>query len=199
MRTRTARLGSLVALSLFAGFAWRVELELRGWEGLAWINAPHHAVPLAIAAFLAWTWLFVDAPSRPHRLALTIALAVFAAVCVPLVRFSLSLAFAGPWGLVHSPFAPVAWSALWWWLLTPTTVAGILRLGGVRTTWTRWALSQALFLAAPFFAMGAIAVWPQHGSSDAIHTIKSGLLVPPLVFALGLAMPPRPLLDVENV
>ncbi len=191
MPTRTARITSLVALALFAGLAWRVELEHHGWAGLAWVNAPHRAVPLALALFLAWTYRVVDAPSRPHRLALTIALAVFAAVSVPLVQYSLALAFAGPWGLLHGPFTLLGWSALWWWLLTPTTVAGILRLGGVRTPMRRWALSQALFLAAPFLATAAITVWPQHGQRDLIHTIKSGLIVPPLFVALGLAIPPR--------
>lgn len=177
---------ALGILALLAGALWRLEIEWRGWEGLAWTEYFHLAVPAAVAAFLAWTWFFLDVPSPRRRAAIVAALALFAAITVPLTESSLRTAFNRFFFASSLP-----WPLLFWWLLTPSLVVGILRAFRVPVEARRWVLGQALFVAAWPLAATVIQVLPQHGHTDAIHALKSGLVVPFFVLALGITIPTR--------
>ncbi|MDI1451902.1 hypothetical protein [Polyangium sp. 6x1] len=179
----TAALG---ILALLAGALWRLEVEWRGWEGLTWAGYFHLAVPVGVALFLLWAWSFLDVPSPRRRAAIVSVLALFAAIAVPLTEGSLRAAF--------NRFAfmrPLPWPMLFWWLLTPSLVVGVLRAFRVPVDGRRWALGQALFVAAWPLAAIVIQVLPQHGQTDAIHAFKSGLVVPFFVVALGILIPTR--------
>jgi hypothetical protein len=184
--SRTSPWFSLVAVGVLAGFLWRVEVEHRGWAGLTWTGYFHLAVPAGVALFLAWVAWWIDAPTRAHRLRAVVALALYAAAAVPATEWSLRVAF-GRFGFLWGFW----WVALWWWLLAPTTVAGLLVACRARPGWRRWLASQTLFALAPWLATIAIEVFPQHGERDLIHALKSGILVPFLVVALGVAVPTR--------
>jgi hypothetical protein len=177
---------SLAVLAVLSGVAWRVEVEAHGWVGLTWAGYFHWAVPAAIVAFLAWVAWWIDAPTPRHRLAAVGALAAYAAAAAPATEQSLRMTF-GLW-LAPPGFVILLFG---WWLLAPTTVAGLLVLCRAAPGWRRWAASQALFVAAVPFACALIEVLPQHGEHDLLHTLKSGLLVPPLVLALGVGVPTR--------
>lgn len=177
---------SLAVLAVLSGVAWRVEVEAHGWVGLTWAGYFHWAVPAAIVAFLAWVAWSIDAPTPRHRLAAVGALAAYAAAAAPATELSLRLAFSR-----YPNASGLELPLLAWWLLAPTTVAGLLVLCRAAPGWRRWAASQALFVAAVPFACALIEVLPQHGEHDLLHTLKSGLLVPPLVLALGVGVPTR--------
>ena len=91
---------------------------------------------------------------------------------------------------LKAPPGPVT-LLLGWWLLAPTTVAGLLVLCRTPPGCRRWAASQTLFLAAVPLAWFALEVFPQHGEHDLLHTLKAGFLAPPLLFALGVGIPTR--------
>ncbi|HVK71657.1 MAG TPA: hypothetical protein VM694_44690 [Polyangium sp.] len=177
---------ALGILALLAGALWRLEVEWRGWEGLRWAGYFHFAVPIGVASFLVWTWLFLDVPSRRRRAAIIAVLALFAAIAVPLTEASLRTVFSR-FSFVH----PLPWPVLFWWLLSPSLVVGVLRAFRVSVESRRWVLGQALFVAAWPLATLVTQVIPQHGYSDAMHAFKSGLVVPFFVVALGLSVPTR--------
>jgi hypothetical protein len=177
---------SLGLLALVAGALWRLEVEWRGWDGLRWAGYFHFAVPVGGAAFLVWTWFFLDVPSPRRRAAIVALLALFAAIAVPLTEASLRTAFSR---LFFASSVPR--SMLFWWLLTPTLVVGVLRAFRVPVVLRRWAIAQALFVAAWPMAVVVMQVFPQHGYTDALHAFKSGLVVPFFVVALGIAIPTR--------
>ena len=178
--------GSLVVVAALAGILWRAEVERHGWAGLTWTSYFHLAVPAAVALFLVWVGWWVDAATRARRVAVVLSLAAYAAAAIPATELSLRITFSR-WA------PPPSWSVafLAWWLLAPTSVAGLLVLCRTPPGWRRWLASQCLFLAAVPFACALIEVLPQHGEADLIHTIKSGLLAPWLVLALGVGVPVR--------
>ena len=47
---------SLLIVSVFIAIVWRVEIELRGWDGLNWAGYHHIAVPLGGLIFAVWMW-----------------------------------------------------------------------------------------------------------------------------------------------
>ena len=55
----------------------------------------------------------------------------------------------------------------------------------------RVAASQAAFVLALPVATMFLEWFPQHGERDVLHTIKSGILMPLLVVALGVGVPVR--------
>lgn len=178
--------GSLAVVAAFAGVLWRAEVERHGWAGLTWTSYFHLAVPVAVALFLGWVGWWVDAATRARRVAVILSLAAYAAAAIPATELSLRMIFSR-WA------PPPSWSVafLAWWLLAPTSVAGLLVLCRTPPGWRSWLASQCLFVAAVPFACALIEVLPQHGHSDLVHTLKSGLLAPWLVLALGVGVPVR--------
>ena len=178
-------LRSLLGIAVIAGVVWRLEVEWRGWAGLVWVGHFHLAVPVAVGLFLAWVARWVDAASGRHRVAIVGALSAYALVAVPATKLSLEMAY-GRWAMASW----AEWLTLWWWLLAPTTMAGLLVVCRAAPGWRRWAVSQAGFVLALPVATAFLAWFPQHGH-NMLHTIKSGLLMPLLVMALGAGVPVR--------
>jgi len=179
---------ALGIVAVLAGALWRLEVEWRGWAGLAWIEYFHLAVPVGVALFLVWTWFFLDVASGRKRAAVVAVLALFASLAVPFTEWSLRMAFNRFFFM--RGFLKLL---LFWWLLSPSLVAGVLRAFRVPVTLRSWALSQALFVGAWPIATAVAEVFPQHGYADAIHAFKSGLVVPFFVVALGILVPTREL------
>jgi hypothetical protein len=178
--------GSLVFVAALAGALWRAEVEHHGWAGLRWIAYFHWAVPAGVAGFLAWVAWWVDAATPRRRLTLTLSLAAYAALAIPATEASLRMLFTR-WG------PPSLWvlPLFAWWLLAPTSVAVLLLFNRTPPGWRRWLASQGLFIAAFPVATALIHLAPQHGHSDLLHALKSGLLAPWLVLALGVGVPVR--------
>lgn len=179
-------LRSLLGIAVIAGIVWRLEVEWRGWAGLLWVGYFHLAVPVGVGLFLAWVARWVEAVNARHRVAIVGALSAYALVAVPATKLSLEMAF-GRWAFAWGS----AWFGLWWWLLAPTTMAGLLVLCRAAPGWRRWAVSQASFVLALPVATMFLEWFPQHGERDVLHTIKSGILMPLLVLALGVGVPVR--------
>jgi hypothetical protein len=178
---------SLGLTALLAFVFWRAEVEWRGWDGLTWIRYFHVAVPAAIAVFLVWIWVWLDAPSGRKKARVIFVLTLCALIATPLTEGCLKAAFSRFRFFVVGPF----WPLLFWWLLSPTIVVGILRAFRISIGWRRWALGQILFVLAWPLATVLIQVFPQHGHMDATHAFKSGLVVPFFLVALGMTIPTR--------
>jgi hypothetical protein len=178
---------SLGIVAFFAFVLWRTEVEWRDWDGLDWIGYFHIAVPVAVALFLGWVWVWLDAPSPRKKVGLIGALSLFGLIATPLTEACLKTA------LNRFAFLVVGlwWYLLFWWLLTPTIVVGILRAFQISASWRRWALGQTLFVLAWPLATALIYLFPQHGYTDAIHAFKSGFVAPFFLFALGITIPTR--------
>jgi hypothetical protein len=177
---------SLVAVAALAGYFWRLEVEHHGWAGLAWTRYFHLAIPVGIALFLAWVAWWVDVPTRTHRIRAVAMLALYALLAAPLTEWSLrALTFA--WAIPR----------IWLFLLLgslvvhPMAIAGVLTVCHAAPGWRRWAVGQTLFVLSPVLATQVMTVFPQHHHTDFIHAIKSGMLAPFLVVALGLVVPVR--------
>jgi hypothetical protein len=61
----------LVGVAILNTIIWRVEVELRGWEGLKWISYYHLAIPIGVGVFATWLALCSNLPSLRKRLNLT--------------------------------------------------------------------------------------------------------------------------------
>lgn len=170
----------LLVLSVGLGLLWRLEVAWHGWEGLIWIGYVHLAVPVGVVAFLVWLATTPVVRSSPRRWGLLGVATVHAGITVFLTRMLLFelfgrfafLAIYALYGLVaQMVFAPaVAW--------------GLGRLLGFPLR--RWTLPVSILLlaASPWLAMLVLDVLGTR--ADGIHTIKSGAIIPFVVFAFGL-------------
>jgi len=185
---------AVLALALVAFIdagLWRLELEWHGWDGLAWIDWFHAAVPAGIALFLGWVLLVAPLALR-GRLRLAVMLAVAAAVLGTLAAWSLRLGFAtGSRALPLATMSPVLHTVLritWLPVLlsAPIATCVIARSAGLRVTLLHAGISIALFCAALPISRALLVVTTHRGGSDAVHALKSGFVIPWLVIALGI-------------
>lgn len=215
MRDRVVAAAALPAIALGAAAAWRIEVELRGWEGLAWVHYPHHAFPGAMAVFIAWA-LAVAGRLHGVRAARLGALALVLAALAVAGWFVVPRLLLGTWGrwagglvsveLAAHPTLATGLPALfadgerlhdlllrelvfWCVWLTPTLLLWIaLRAAGVRSFLWSLPLSGLLQFWAWPVAIWALALTGHRGNADAAHAVKSGFLVPLLVLGVGLPL-----------
>jgi len=177
-------LAELVALSVLLAALWRAEVEWHGWAGLTWISYPHLAVPLGAALFLAWVaqTRIVRATGRRWGL-LGLALPYAATTLLGyamLLRMGLQT-----WGV--PPALLVALGLVFAW---PLVAFGIGRITGHPLSWRLLAPSSLLVWA--HLPLGSLV------AGDAIHAVKTGAAVVPMVIGLGLPWTTRPPPSVDR-
>lgn len=193
MKLRTA---TLVIISLLAAIVWRVELELHGWAGLDWISYFHWAIPVGTVMFIGWLTFVVPIPSIIKRVAFMLTTAAAGVVWFLVVEFALYYHFnGGPSAFVQLLSVGEVSYRIYMNLiyavvpLTPLLFAGLLLIFGVRTKSTRLLWAVLTYLMACPISIGILSVLHHQGGADAIHTIKSGVIIPFLIMGLGILIP----------
>lgn len=189
----SAALLSLAVVGVMGALGWRLEVEYHGWAGLTWLGYFHWAIPFGVALFVLWAALVSDARGPAGRAGLAASLALAAVPLYGLTLWALSQRF------ITGPTAFVAQSPSWepWLALAvlnlpviPAAAALIARRFGIRPSWRRLLVAVGLWYAGPVIAIALLRVTGHRGASDLIHTLKSGLVVPFLVGALGVIFLP---------
>ncbi len=181
---------SLLFVALLCGAVWRAELEWKwGWAGLTWAWQLYWAFPLGILSFIAWT-AFVVRPLHPWRYSVVLG-SFFTA------------AFVGFWHGLETVFVVwrmpppesiirrtqlVALSLPVLWALMPVAFGWLCRLFGARVHFGLHLLSSGLFIASWPLAVWLLDVVDHRGGADLIHALKSGFVIPLLVFSLGVPL-----------
>jgi hypothetical protein len=176
----------LVGVAILNTIIWRVEVELRGWEGLKWISYYHLAIPIGVGFFATWLALCSNLPSLKKRLSLT---GLFLLAFVPLyevLKISAALYFiTGPSAMWLLPFPIISFSIF---LIYP----GLLMFFWMLAKKFGLHLDRRTCLTSAGFYLGAwplaMILGPLTGvPGDAIHTIKSGNLF--LFMTIGVGIP----------
>ena len=166
-------------LALFAWGAWRAEVACRLRRGLTGIEHFHWALPLGVGAFIAWAVGVNRTLPWDRRVWLGIFLALVSGLCLLLAGSTMANLYKG-----GTLFFDKSWvnrlkdvTALVWLVFVPAFYAGIAEITGPGITWRRLALSEVLFVGA---------VTPCFVTEDLVEAIRSGLVIPPVVVALGI-------------
>lgn len=184
---------TLLCLALFSGLAWRAELELRGgWAGLTWVRYFHWAVPCCVLAFLIWA-VWVACVQWPSFFALALLVLSTAAYAVldSAIRVVFFTRFLMGDSIVEAHYQRV-WmivlAAPWVWALLPLMFGALCRVFGVWVPIWAMLLSSVLFVLSWPLAIFVREFFDHRGDADLIHALKSGFVVPFLVFSLGLPL-----------
>ncbi len=169
---------------------------MHGWAGLDWIGYFHWAIPAGAALFLGWLFVSVPARSNVQRSALVLTAAVAGAIWFQVVLFALYYHFnTGPSAFLqmlavgestYSQYADVIYTVV---PATPLLFAGLLFAFGFRPKTVQLILALLVYALACPVSVVILAVLDHRGGADAIHTIKSGIIIPFLVIGLGILVP----------
>ena len=182
---------SLAGMAIGAGLLWRLEIERHGWAGLTWISYDHWAVPIGVALFILWAVHFSGIAPVARRLKFVLVLSGSGVVLGTLAGAALWNYFVvGPMALFSTPlFGRLVY------VLYPGIPLVLWVIGwgfGMRISIVRGLASLFVFLSSYPIALLALRLI-RPGEADAIHTIKTGYIVPLLVVGLGiLFLPPTP-------
>ncbi len=182
---------SLAFVSILIGLIWRIEIEFHGWAGLTWITYFHFSVPIGFILFMTWANAMVRIDFAKRVIINVIGIG-FAVLMILLIHMSLTTIFAG------GPSALMMMKLLGWkyyfitysiFILIPMLVVGpflILKLFKQAVNFKLLILGLLVMLIALPVALFLLELVNHQGSHDAIHTIKSGLIFPFWIFAIGL-------------
>jgi hypothetical protein len=180
-------------LAVLSGVAWRLELEARWtWNSLAWIGGFHQVVPVSVGLFILWTsWCVGN-----HRPQFVLALVALALGAYWFAELILTLAFAaGPTGMAMMVFADqpslvalTMRAAPLLWGLVPLAFHLLCRGFGVPVRWWAVALGALGFIVSWPLAVAVRPLFDHAGSSDALHALKSGFVIPFLMLSMGLPL-----------
>ncbi len=176
------RRASLLITALLAGLIWRGELEWHGWYSVAWVGWFHWAVPAGALLFAAWLAVFGGA-RRPIALALTSMMP--AAASYEVLHRSLMVIYSR-WPL---PVEEIRWAialGLSSIVLYPLLLWVAGRCCGAAIRWAPCAIAAGLWAGAVPLAIVILDVIDHVGGADFLHAIKSGVVIPILLVALGL-------------
>jgi hypothetical protein len=186
----------LVVAGLVAAIVWRLELEFHGWKGLDWLGYFHWAIPVGVLLFLSWLFVYCPITSPVKRLLLVCVTGFVAVVWFLVVEFSLYYYFnGGPSAFIrflavgemrYRIYMNLIYAVI---PLTPLIFATVLCLFGlklkIRQLWT----AVLMYILACPISIIILAVLQHRGGADALHTIKSGVIIPFLVVGLGILVP----------
>lgn len=185
---------SLGGLAVLIALLWRAEVELRGWEGLFWIEYWHMAIPLGGLMWLGW----IARMNRAHR-QMTEILGV-AAIWGILNFFVLDTAarmYFSPWHALEFEMLTDAvismktdrgtWKALALagWFLTIIPLYGWFRFFFRFPGWV-WPVGICLWSGSWLLGSLVLHMVPDRGHTDLIHALKTGWVIPFCVIAAGL-------------
>jgi hypothetical protein len=174
---------SLLAVALFCGVAWRVELEWRwGWATLEWAWQYYWAFLVGAVGFTSWA-IAVAQPLKRLRFGFAM-MAMFdltLEVFWTLLRFIFSRFLLPPiWPIVYS--TPILWA------MVPLVFGWICRWHGIRIHFGLHVLSSILFVTSWPFAVWLLDAVDHRGNADLVHALKSGFVIPLLVISLGFPL-----------
>lgn len=183
---------SLAALSILCGIIWRCEVEYHGWTGLIWIGYYHIAMPISFVLFLFWANQFfkLNSPKRilMNTFAIILALAIYVSI-----RTSVYYVYTGgPKGLFlylsNSEFMLKLkkYQALITIPLSPIAVFALLKVFKLKPSIKQLLLSELMLIISLPLSMFLLYVVDHEGGYDELHAIKSGFLIPFVIFTFGL-------------
>lgn len=194
--TRQIRL--LILTGIAAGILWRVELELHGWAGLDWIGYFHWAIPASSALFLGWLLWFLPTSSKVKRIAFVLTAAIVGVIWFRVALFALVYRFnTGPSALIKvialgdNTYAVYANTIDVVVPVTPLLLAGLLLAFRMKPKAGDLVVAILIYTLACPVSIAILAAVDHRGGADAIHTIKSGVIIPFLVIGLGILVPRR--------
>ncbi|MBL7220281.1 MAG: hypothetical protein ISS69_09220 [Phycisphaerae bacterium] len=194
----TRQLKLLIGTGIAAAILWRVELELHGWDGLIWIGYFHWAIPVGAVLFLGWLFSFSPIVGKIRRGAFVLTTAIVSIIWFQVVMFALYYHFnTGPSAFVevlslgdktYTLYANTIHAVV---PATPLIFAGLLCVFGLTPKAKDLTLGVLVYILACPVSIVILAVLDHRGGVDAIHTIKSGVIIPFLVIGLGILVPKK--------
>lgn len=183
---------SLLVLSIFCGALWRLEVEYHGWEGLIWTSYFHWAVPISALLMIAWTNLYISLNWK-RQLLLNGLFVAYGVLLFFGIQTSLYYNFeTGPSAMITFLNTP-RWLLILWraaiLVFVPFLPVGIfllLRLFKQRVPIKYLLFSLGGMLIAIPLSLFLLDLFNHKGSPDVLHAIKSGILVPFWMIALGV-------------
>ena len=180
---------TLLITAFLVALIWRIELELRGWDGLGWISYTHLAIPVGGLLFLGWIWLVSRSDERATKI---IGLfAIWGAVAWLVLDFAASAYFVGgPTAIAYMMRLGDLFDHIHW-LAPAIWGAAILALYvGYRSLFrfppVVWLAGFSLWMASWHLGLIVITIAPERGHHDLIHSLKTGWMIPFCVLAVGL-------------
>ncbi|MBN8456237.1 MAG: hypothetical protein J0M04_00130 [Verrucomicrobia bacterium] len=182
--------------AILVALIWRVEVELRGWDGLDWIGYRHLAIPLGGLLFLGWVWLV--SRSHDHSPKIIGLVAIWGVIASFILHYAASAYFVG--GMTAISYM-MTLGALFYhvhWLSPVIWGTSILALyAGYRLLFrfppSMWLGGFVLWMGSWHFGLIVIIILPERGYEDLIHSLKTGWMIPFCVAAVGM-----PLLALEK-
>ena len=181
----------LSILAVIAGVLWRMELEQHGWQGLAWLQYFHLAIPAGYILFLLWANVIIEI-NPAKRILLNVVALAYGAFAYYVLLYSLSCFFVtGPLALLRL-FEPA-----WKYYLGTFSVFLVVPL----LPFGAWLIPQAFRLRVKsryclYSMLGMIVSVPlacillwlvnHRGGDDPIHSVKSGFLIPLWFISMGI-------------
>ena len=184
---------SLIALSFLLAFLWRLEIEVRNWQGLFWVEYFHLAVPVGGTLFLGWVaWI-------SHRTPLPRSVILLVAAWGLVSMFTLDhllVSYFGRWSFFYLSFflsglpeglaVPLLLAAFWIFWLAHIVVlyAGYRRFFSFPKK--TWLIGCSAWTFSWFLGLIVITILPEKGYHDLIHSFKTGWMIPFCVWGVGL-------------
>lgn len=190
---KASQLVSLLFISIVSAVAWRVEIEWHGWTGLIWLRYFHLALPFGVLLFIGWAIFWCDVQPRRRQALFGISLVATGVILSFLTVIVLHYHFlTGPSAFVtmlslgEIKFALLGGSLYIVWPFVPTVAWIVLKLYNTNTRIMSLLLSIVVFVCAFPVAISILAMLDHRGGTDMIHAIKSGIIIPWLIIALGI-------------
>jgi hypothetical protein len=183
---------SLITIAIFTGLLWRWEVDYHGWRGLTWISYFHFALPAGFLLFILWVnvCLMIRISAR---LILNL-LAGFSGVlnyylAVKSLAYNYSRGPEGLWLL----FTTSGWEFQFYKYIAPGMII-LLPLSiylAFRLIKFQIPVKYLLFSITGLilsFPLSITILWiiNHKGGPDIIHSVKSGIVFPFILFSLGL-------------
>jgi len=188
---------SLLITALLIALIWRIEIELRGWDGLGWIGYTHVAIPLGGMMVMGWVWLVLR--SHLHTPKIIGLVAIWGTLAWLLLSYTVRAYFVGGMSALGYMMTLGALFSHMSWLSPVIWGASILALYLGYSQLFRfspyvWLSGFVLWMGSWHFGLIVISIAPERGYHDLIHSLKTGWMIPFCVAAVGL-----PILTLKKI
>ena len=177
-------------LGIGCGMLWRLELEWHGWKGLNWLYYFHYSIPVVFLCCIVWVNVLTEFSSFGKRVALN-SIAVLLSIAIYIsVKTSIVYYFTS-WGIfaeISTPFWKLNFLrfSVFLMLLWPLLLFILLKILKLDKGKQSLFWSMIVMLFSVPVSIFVLQILNHKGQSDFIHTIKSGVLLPFLVFSVGV-------------
>ncbi len=178
----------LIAAFLIA-LLWRLEVELRGWDGLTWLGYFHISIPLGGLLFLGWIRFVTRSDERSTKIVGFVT--IWGLIVSFVLDYAASVYFVGGAAAMGYVMTLGALFDYVHWLSPMVWGASILALYAGYRCFFRfspavWIIGFVLWLASWHLGLIVVSILPERGYHDLIHALKTGWLIPFCVIAVGL-------------